>query len=76
VGFTRMSNLFIVGTRNYCSRTPGLSDLMSLSRGIYENEQPIYSRDEELLFEAKASVKSLITELENSEIQIDEDKTQ
>ena len=56
--------------------TPGLSDLMGLSRGIYENEQPIYSQDEALLFEAKASVKGLITELENSEIQIDEDKTQ
>jgi len=56
--------------------TPGLSNLMSLSRGIYENEEPIYSQDEALLFEAKASVKSLITELENSEIKIDEDETQ
>jgi len=56
--------------------TPGLSNLMGLSRGIYEVEQPIYSQEEELLFEAKASVKSLITELEKSEIELDEDETQ
>jgi len=58
--------------------TPGLSNLMGLSRGIYEVEQPIYSKDKEetLLFEAKTKVRDLITELENSEIQLDEDETQ
>jgi len=58
--------------------TPGLSNLMGLSRGIYEVEQPIYSKDKEetLLFEVKTKVRDLITELENSEIQLDEDETQ
>ena len=56
--------------------TAGLSDLMGLSRGIYDLEQPISNQDEALLFEAKASVKGLITEFENSAIQLDEDETQ
>ena len=54
---------------------PGMSDMMSLSRGLYEEERPTYSKDESLLFEAKTTVLNLITELENSEIQLNEDKT-
>ena len=56
--------------------TPGMSDMMGLSRGIYEVEEPIYNEEESLLFEAKSDVRDLITELENSEIQLDENETQ
>ena len=56
--------------------TPGMSNLMGLSRGIYEVEQPIYGNEESLLFEAKSEIRDLITELENSEINLDEDETQ
>jgi len=56
--------------------TPGMSDLMGLSRGIYEVGEPTYSSEETLLFEAKSEIRDLIVELENSEIQINEDETQ
>ena len=56
--------------------TPGMSNLMGLSRGIYEVKQPIYGNEESLLFEAKSEIRDLITELENSEINLDEDETQ
>jgi len=56
--------------------TPGMSDMMGLSRGIYEVEEPIYSEEESLLFEARSEIRDLVTELENSEIQLDENETQ
>jgi hypothetical protein len=56
--------------------TPGMSNLMGLSRGIYEVKEPTYNNDESLLFEVGSEVRNLITELENSEIKLDEDETQ
>jgi len=56
--------------------TPGMSNMMGLSRGIYEVQGPTYSEEELLLFEAKSEIRDLITELENSEIQLDENETQ
>jgi len=56
--------------------TPGMSDFMGLSRGIYESKGPTYNKDESLLFEAGNQVRDLITELENSEIKLNEDETQ
>jgi hypothetical protein len=55
---------------------PGMSNLMGLSRGIYEDKQPNYNTEEALLFEASSRVKNLVEELENSEIKIDENETQ
>ena len=56
--------------------TPGMSNLMGLSRGIYEVKEPIYGKEESLLFETRSDVRDLITELENSEIKLDEDEAQ
>ena len=55
---------------------PGLSDLKSYSRGIYEDKQTNYNNEENLLFEVKSEVRNLIGELEKSEIKINEDETQ
>lgn len=55
---------------------PGSSDLKSLSRGIYENKQPTYLREEKDIFDTSAKVKILISELERTEIQPNEDETQ
>jgi len=54
---------------------PGMSNLMGLSRGIYEIKQPNYNTEEALLFEASSRVRDLVEELENAEIQIDENET-
>jgi hypothetical protein len=56
--------------------TPGMSNLMGLSRGIYEVKEPTYNNEETILFEAKSEIRDLITELENSEINLDENETQ
>ena len=56
--------------------TPGMSNLMGLSRGIYEVKEPTYSNEETILFEAKSEIRDLITELENSDINLDENETQ
>jgi len=54
---------------------PGSSDLVGgLSKGIYESKPTIYSKEEELLFEASSQVQNLIGELQKSEIQLDEDE--
>tara|TARA_R100001015_G_C4634218_1_gene200304 strand:- start:1907 stop:3868 length:1962 start_codon:yes stop_codon:yes gene_type:complete len=55
---------------------PGSSDLKSLSRGIYENKQPTYLKEEKDIFDTSAKVKILISELERTEIQPNEDETQ
>ena len=55
---------------------PGSSDLKSLSRGIYENKEAIYLKEERNIFDTSAEVRKLISELERTEIQIDEDETQ
>jgi hypothetical protein len=54
----------------------GMSDIMGLSRGIYEVRAPTYNKEETILFEAKSEIRDLITELENSEISLDENETQ
>jgi len=54
---------------------PGMRDMRSLSRGIYEVERPIYDKEEDILREASNDVQKLITELqENSEIKINENE--
>ena len=55
---------------------PGSSDLKSLSRGIYENKQSTYLKEEKDIFDTSAKVKILISELERTEIQPNEDETQ
>jgi len=56
---------------------PGTRDLRGLSRGLYEGEQPIYKREEDILLESNTTVKNLIRELQdNSEIKINENETQ
>lgn len=70
----RKDNYSAMGAPMARETIPGMSDMMSLSRGIYEEERPTYSEDESLLFEAKTTVLNLITELENSEIQLNENK--
>ncbi len=55
---------------------PGSSDFRSLSRGIYEVEQPTYPGGDEIsLFENSLRVHKLIQELEYSENQPDENET-
>lgn len=54
--------------------TPGMSDMLSVSRGIYENKQTTYN-EENLLFEANSEIRTLISNLEKSEIKINEDET-
>jgi hypothetical protein len=55
--------------------TPGMQDMRSLSRGIYEDRQPTYRDEETLLLEARGEVSKLIADLqESSEIKIDEDE--
>lgn len=46
----------------------------SLAKGIYENEESNYSRDEKLLFEARTEIRNLISDLERLEITVDEKK--
>jgi len=55
---------------------PGMMDMKSLSRGIYEGEQPIYKNEENILLESNLAVKRVIMELQqNSEIKLNEDET-
>jgi len=54
--------------------TPGMSNMLSVSRGIYENEQTTYN-EENLLFEATSEIRTLISNLEKAEIKINEDET-
>jgi hypothetical protein len=56
---------------------PGTRDMRGLSRGLYEDERPIYKREEDILLESNLTVKNLIRELQdNSEIKINENETQ
>lgn len=55
----------------------GMKDLKTFSRGsIYELKQTTYNKEEQILFEANAKVKKLITDLEKAEINTNEDETQ
>lgn len=55
----------------------GMDTLKTFSRGsIYELKQTTYNKEEQILFEANATVKKLITDLEKAEIQTDENETQ
>jgi hypothetical protein len=56
--------------------TPGFSDMKSLSRGLYEGKQTIYTSEESLLFESNSEIRNLISELEKSEIKINENEAQ
>ena len=47
----------------------------SLSKGIYEDKEPNYNQDERLIFEARSEIRNLISDLEKSEITLDEEKT-
>jgi hypothetical protein len=54
---------------------PGSRDFRSLSRGLYEESQPIYEKEEDILLESNILVKNLIKELqESSEIKINENE--
>jgi hypothetical protein len=55
---------------------PGSSDLKSLSRGIYESKQTNYRKQEKSIFDTNVEITKLISELERTEIQVDEDETQ
>tara|TARA_R100001509_G_scaffold148370_1_gene106203 strand:- start:2818 stop:4788 length:1971 start_codon:yes stop_codon:yes gene_type:complete len=52
---------------------PGMSDLKSYSRGIYETKGTNYS-EEAILFEASTEVRNLLEELEKSEIKVNENE--
>ena len=54
---------------------PGSSDLKSLSRGITES-QTNYKRQEKSIFDTNIEISKLISDLERTEIRIDEDETQ
>ena len=54
---------------------PGMSDLKSYSRGIYEAKDTNYN-EETILFEASTEVRNLLEELEKSEIKINENEAQ
>ena len=55
--------------------TPGMQDMRSLSRGIYESREPTYKDEETLLLETRGEVSKLIADLqESSEIKINEDE--
>jgi len=53
---------------------PGSPGLKSLGKGIYEHQESTYNQEEDLLFEASNEVKTLIAELSNLEIKINEDE--
>ena len=54
---------------------PGLSDMKSYSKGLYEDKESIYLKnDEKILFESSSIVRDLILDLEKSEIKINEDE--
>ena len=55
---------------------PGSSDLKSLSRGIYENHETNYLKEEKNIFDTSAEVRKLISELEKTETKVNEDETQ
>ena len=55
---------------------PGSSDLKSLSRGIYENNETNYLKEEKNIFDTSAEVIELISELEKTETKVNEDETQ
>ena len=50
------------GTRRNTHK--GLSDLLSLGKGIYEEKETNYSSEEKKIFEVNNNIKNLITELE------------
>ena len=55
----------------------GMDTLRTFSRGsIYEQKHTTYSKEEKILFEANATVKKLITDLEKAEIHTNENETQ
>jgi hypothetical protein len=54
---------------------PGMSDLKSYSRGIYEAKGTNYN-EEVILFEASTEVRNLLEELEKSEIKVNENEAQ
>ena len=54
---------------------PGMSDLKSYSRGIYEIKDTNYN-DEAILFEASSEVRNLLEELEKSETKANENEAQ
>jgi len=55
----------------------GMDTLKTFSRGsIYELKQTTYNKEEQILFEANAKVKELITDLEKAEIHTNENETQ
>ena len=55
----------------------GMDTLKTFSRGsIYELKQTTYNKEEQILFEANAEVKKLITDLEKAEIHTNENETQ
>jgi hypothetical protein len=56
--------------------TPGFSDIKGLSRGLYEDKQTNYKSEESLLFESTSEIRNLLSELEKSEIKINENETQ
>jgi len=57
--------------------TAGSSELKKLSTGIFtESDNSNYLLEEKSIFDTNIQVKNLISELERTEIQIDEDETQ
>ena len=55
----------------------GMDTLKTFSRGsIYELKHTTYNKEEQILFEANAEVKKLITDLEKAEIHTNENETQ
>ena len=54
-----------------------MDTLRTFSRGsIYEQKHTTYNKEEKILFEANATVKKLITDLEKAEIHTNENETQ
>ena len=55
---------------------PGFTDMKGLSRGLYEGEETNYKSEESLLFESNSEIRNLLSELEKSEIKINENEAQ
>jgi hypothetical protein len=61
----------------YRSNNHGASELRSLARGIYEDQEPNYLRDQEeevALLEVNSSVKMLIESLETKTTENEDEK--
>jgi hypothetical protein len=71
----RQQSYLSLGMPKSKDTVPGMSDLKSLSRGIFTSEQTIYQKEENNIFEANMEVKKLISELENTENKVNEDET-